>query len=50
MSALLCRHGTVSADAAHVQRLQRTLRQRESDLHSMTDKINKLEKQVMYEF
>lgn len=45
MSALLCRHGTVSADAAHVQRLQRTLRQRESDLHSMTDKINKLEKQ-----
>lgn len=49
MSSLLCRHGTFTADAAQVERLQRNLTQRESDIHRLTNKIYKLEEDKVSE-
>lgn len=45
-TALLCRHSSVAADADHVDRLQRTLSQRNSELEELNEKLSKLEKQV----
>ena len=44
MSALLSRHGMVSADAAHVQRLQRALQQRTSELQLLNSKLEKMKR------
>ena len=46
MSALLCRHSTFSADLAHADRLQANLRQRDSEIMRLNDKIRKLGKEI----
>ena len=46
MCALLSRHGMVSADAAHVQRLERALQQRDSELKLLNTKLDKMKREV----
>ena len=45
MCALLSRHGMVSADAAHVQRLERALQQRDSELKLLNTKLDKMKRE-----
>lgn len=45
LSAMLCRYGTVSADAAHVRRLQCALSQRDGEIQMLTGRLQKAEKQ-----
>ena len=49
MCALLSRHGMVSADAAHVQRLERTLQQRDSELKLLNTKLDKMKREPVCE-
>ena len=46
MSVLLCRHSTFAADLAHVERLETNLRQRNSEITRLNDKIRKLDKEI----
>lgn len=46
MSVLLCRHSTFAADLAHVERLETNLRQRNSEISRLNDKIRKLDKEI----
>lgn len=50
MSALLCRAGTLTADSAQVERLQRSLQQRNSEMRSLLDKIYRLEEEKKVSF
>ena len=45
MCALLSRHGMVSADAAHVQRLERALQPRDSELKLLNTKLDKMKRE-----
>ena len=49
MCALLSRHGMVSADAAQVQRLQRALQQRDSELKLLNTKMEKMKREPVRE-
>ena len=49
MCALLSRHGMVSADAAQVQRLQRALQQRDSELKLLNTKMDKMKREPVRE-
>ncbi|XP_019849763.1 PREDICTED: protein Spindly-like [Amphimedon queenslandica] len=46
MSVLLCRHSSFAADLAHVERLETNLRQRNSEITRLNDKIRKLDKEI----
>ena len=43
----MSRHGMVSADAAHVQRLQRALQQRNSELQLLNNKLEKIKRDTV---
>ena len=45
MSALLCQYGATTADAAHVQRLQRALQQSRSENQALLTKLQRMERQ-----
>ena len=47
MYVLLSRHTRVSADMAHMQRLQSTLQQKESELQLLNNKMAKMKRETV---
>jgi predicted nucleic acid-binding Zn-ribbon protein len=45
VSALMCRLGTTNADAAQIERLQRSLYLKDNQIQSLTNKVHKLERE-----